>query len=63
MAPATKQKKWRKADGKKLQELVNQPGNNITLSCYTEHLKLLHSYWAERDYKGFATLFKGSWRS
>jgi hypothetical protein len=44
MAPATKQKKWRKADGKKLQELVNQPGSNITLSCYTEHLKLLHSY-------------------
>jgi hypothetical protein len=21
-----------------------------------ENLKLLHSYWAERDYKGFATL-------
>jgi hypothetical protein len=39
--PATKQKKWCKADDKKLRELVNQPGNNITLSRDTENLKLM----------------------
>jgi hypothetical protein len=63
MAPVTKQKKWCKADDKKLRELVNQPGNNITLSRDTENPKLLHSYWAESTTRALQHLFEGSWRS
>jgi hypothetical protein len=63
MAPATKQKKWCKADNKKLRELVNQPGNNITLSATWK----TSSYFTVTGPKGTTRalqhLFEGSWRS
>jgi hypothetical protein len=50
--------KWKKADDIKLRELVQQEGNNITLSRAKPNIQLIHQNWPHRDWKNFSPLIR-----
>ena len=53
-------KKWTTADNGKLEQLVRQPGNGITLSSSKTNVKALLEHWPERKhkYKAFGALIR-----